>query len=121
MLEIRSKSNKNQIKVGIKGDASVQNAGKICEKLKSLLAEKKSMEINTAEVKIADLSFLQILGAAYKSLHSLGLKLSFTDNSISEPIQSAIRKTGFFHSKMCSIVPGEPSPFYSLTANKEAE
>ena len=120
MFQIRSRSTKDQIKVGITGDATVQNAGKIHQKLTALLEDKKSIEINTAEITSADLTFLQIIEAAYKSLNSLGLKLTFTDNEVSEPIQAIIRKTGFFHSKMYSIIPGELSPFRSLTNQKEA-
>lgn len=120
MFQIRSKSLKDQIKVTIKGDASVQNAGKILQKLTPLLDEGKSIEIDTSDITFTDLSFLQIIGAAYKSLYTRGQTLRFTGNTLSKPVESVVLRTGFFHSKVSTLVPGQESPFYALVNHSEA-
>jgi anti-anti-sigma regulatory factor len=119
VLQIKSSAEGDRIRVSVIGDATIQFASDIRNKFLEILKEKKSIELDTSDLGIADVSFLQLLGSLHRSLHGKKLSLTFSNNTLSEPVRRTADQAGFFKTKISAIVPEENCPFYSVLREKE--
>ena len=121
MAEIDIQEQKEKITVSISGAATIQSASSLHENLKTLIDKGKPVELNLDKISNADISFLQLISALYRSLHEKKQELTFHNDTISGPVHDIIKKSGFFTSPKSALVQGEKCPFFSVISQGEGQ
>ena len=97
-MRIQVKELKQKVRIEIEGDATVQNIEKIHGEIAEAVKLEKNLELTTAEITKADVSFLQLLYGLYLSQKDRGKKLSFTEDPLPGTLTTVVEETGFFRS-----------------------
>lgn len=75
--------------------------------------------LNIENLENCDITFVQLISSLCYSLHSTGRKLEFSQNSITDPVYTTIKTSGFLFRCNCTRIDKVDCPFSKITCAVE--
>ncbi|MBI4979238.1 MAG: STAS domain-containing protein [Spirochaetes bacterium] len=103
MFAIETERQDDVLIARIKGDATIDHAKEIQQRLISAMNEDRDIVLDLNDIDVADISFMQIISAAHMLLLKRKRNISFCSNRASPAVVDAAKHSGFFAHRRCSV------------------
>ncbi|MBI4972906.1 MAG: STAS domain-containing protein [Candidatus Omnitrophica bacterium] len=102
MFSIETEKQQDVLITRVKGDATIDHAKELQQGLLMAVNEGCDIVLDTNDVAVADISFMQIIDATHKLLMKRKHTISFCNNRVSPAVVNAAKYSGFFTQCRCS-------------------